>query len=268
MGELSSTLAVRQQRRRIFMMSAVVVVVLIVMVGAGGELFLRKKASGCIESLISDLTAAPTTVEFSKKPLLLQLVSKKVPYMEIDTADGNDAAMQLHARADEISIGGDGASIARLQGTGSVPYAWIVDTIRSGSSSQEQRAAGVKVAIEDFAGDEKAGTVTVHGTVTLFVVPIPFEFKLAPRLAAGNLDFQVRDASAASLNLPDAVSQTVINAVTDSVLPPFFDAGSFERFHVTDKSIDFDFTGRNMKLNDGSAGGAGGGSGDDPCSVS
>ncbi|MCF8609554.1 DUF2993 domain-containing protein [Gordonia sp. HY285] len=226
-------------RRRTYGLVAVAVVLLLVIAGVGTELYMRNKVTGCIENAFGDLTGASTDVSVSRKPMLLSVFGSSVPWVQVDTSDGEPTDMRLHARAEGIST--DGGTVDHLDGTGYLPYKRITEL-----SNDSGTQGGAKIT--DITADDKAGTIKISTEVPIAIISVPATVTLKPKLTNGAVDFQVTDATALMFGLPSDFAQPIVDQVTDSMFGPLFKQIKVDEFTVTKTGINFSFAGDDVNM--------------------
>ncbi|MBA4023489.1 MAG: DUF2993 domain-containing protein [Gordonia sp.] len=241
---------------------ALSIVLLLVISGVGSELYLRSKAKDCMEQSFGELTGASTSVSLSKQPMLFQWVSGKIPYVQVDTSDEGDSDMKLHARGDDITTGDNTTTIGGLKGEGYVPFGRIMELSQQDTTAQPTTptpdqgggltgllgSMGGGMTVESVTGNAAAGTVTLKASFSLLGIPIPAETELKPVTQNGKLTFEVVKASALTLGIPNSWAQTLVDQVSAGMFPPLFDDVSFDRLSVSDKGVEFAFSGNDIAL--------------------
>jgi hypothetical protein len=241
-------------------------VLLLVILGVGSELYLRSKSKDCLEQSFGELTGAPTSVSLSKKPMLMQWMSGEIPYVQVDTSDEGDSAMKLHARADDISSGDTDATVGELQGSGYVPFSRIMELSQQTQDSATTTdpnttdpsagsglggllsAMGGGLKVDKVTGNAAAGTITIGGNFQLLMFSLPAEAELKPITKDGKLTFEVVDASAASFGIPTSWAQLLVDQVSAGLFPPMFNQVRFDELKVTDRGVEFKFSGSDVAL--------------------
>lgn len=221
------------------------VLLLAVIGGVGTELYLRNKVTGCLEGAFSDLTGTSTTVSVSRGPLLLAWMRGNVDWVQVDTDDASaGTAMRLHARATDVSR--DGRTVQHLQGEAYVPYDRVVELTKEDTGSE--------ISIDSIKGDGDAGTITIDSRYRLAFLAIPATVVLKPVLNGGRVDFEVQDAKAFGIGLPNDFAQQLVDQVATAMLGPLFDEIEVEDLKATDKGIEFHFAGDDVNMQAASAG--------------
>jgi hypothetical protein len=262
----------RRPRRRVGMIvgvSTLVVLLVLVIAGVGSELYLRNATKDCLQKSFSDLTGTSTSVSLSKQPMLYQYVTKKVPYVQVDSSGDNGQGIELHGRADDITGRSDGTALGSLAATGTVPFARIValskQNAESGQASGEESSgdsSGLSglfggFTLSNVTGNQATGTMAIDATVSVAIFPIPVSTEIKPVITNGKLAFQVVKASAFVFGVPSNFAQTLVDGVSKSLFPPLFDELQFEKLSVTAQGVDFAVKGSNVVLNPDSLGGTG-----------
>lgn len=248
----------KRGRRRTYGLVAVAVVLLLVIAGVGTELYMRNKVTGCIENAFGDLTGASTEVSVSRKPMLLSVFGGDVPWVQVDTNDGEATDMRLHARAEGIST--DGGTVDHLGGNGYLPYERITEL-----SNDSNTESGAKIT--GIAADEKAGTIKVSTEVPIAIISVPATVTLKPKLVDGAVDFEVTDATAMMFGLPSDFAQPIVDQVTESMFGPLFKQIKVDKFSVAKTGIDFSFAGDDVNLKEAAESSESSGQSSGGCSI-
>ncbi|WP_132992308.1 LmeA family phospholipid-binding protein [Gordonia zhaorongruii] len=234
----------KRGRRRTIALVCSAVVLLLVIAGVGSELYLRHKVTSCMETAFGDLTGAPTDVSVSRKPVILSAFGSDVPWVQVDTADGDSTQMRLHARAEGIST--DGGSVQSMNGNGFLPYDRVTELSSGGGASGGP-------AIEKITADEGAGTLKVNANLQM-IISVPVSVTLKPKLTDGKVTFDVTDASALVFGVPQDFAQPIVDQMTKSMFGPMFDQITIQEFAVKQSGVDFGFSGHDVDLKSASTG--------------
>ena len=196
----------KPKRRKAVTISLIVVAALVVAL-IGGELFLRQRATSCMESQFESQLGSPVDVSLSWKPVLLQMTGKNVPYVEIDSkgsAFGPAQGMEVRARANDIKIT-DSADSSGTIGSSSADVTWSTDGILA--TLQAQPLGGMITAV---TADPTAGTlkVSVGGFADMTV---------QPKVQDGKIDVETVSAAILGLGLPTALVDGIVQALTDGL---------------------------------------------------
>lgn len=274
--------APKRPKRRTGLIVGVVslgLVLLLVIAGVGSELYLRNKAKDCLEQSFGDLTGTSTSVSLSKSPMLFQWASGKIPYVQVDTSDEGDSAMKLHARGDDIASEDDTTTIGALKGDGYVPFGRIMELSQQGQEGGNTQpttpapdeggglggllgSMGGGMTVESVTGNAAAGTVSIKGNFQLLMFPIPAEAELKPVVKDGKLTFEVVNASAATLGIPNTWAQALVDQVSAGMFPPLFNEVNFDKLSVSDKGVEFGVSGNDIAMTQENVG-----SSNETCSV-
>jgi hypothetical protein len=172
--------------------------------------------------------------------------------------------MKLHARADGIRSGDSEATIGELRGDGYVPFSRIMELSQQSQESPTQpttpdpgtesglggllASMGGGLQVDKVTGNAAAGTITIGGNFQLLMFSLPAEAELKPITKDGKLTFEVVDASAASFGIPTSWAQMLVDQVSAGLFPPMFDDVSFDQLQVTDRGVEFAFSGTDVAL--------------------
>ncbi|GAA3717688.1 LmeA family phospholipid-binding protein [Gordonia hankookensis] len=250
---------------KIIAASSAALVILLVIAAVGSELYLRNKATDCMQSAFSDLTGTETSVSLSRKPMLLQGFGNDIPFVQVDTAD-KPGEMRLHARAEGIKGDGDSSTIHSLVGTGFVPFDRVVAMSKSMTSGADSSASGAGqsgaaglmqgATIDSMTGNAADGTIQVDSSVQLAFLPIPVSTTIKPTLQDGHVHFEVVKANAFIFGIPADFAQQVVDSVSGSLFGQLNQV-TVKNLKVTDQGVDFAVDGDDVKLSGQVAGGSG-----------
>ncbi|WP_341267931.1 LmeA family phospholipid-binding protein [Gordonia malaquae] len=254
----SAPAANKHGRRRTIALISAAVVLLLVIAGVGSELYMRSKVTDCISNAFGGLTGASTDVSVSRKPMLLAVFGSEVPWVQVDTNDGDAADMRLHARAEGIST--DGGTVRSLKGSGYLPYKRITEL-----SNESQQSGGA--TIKSISADANAGTIKLETEVPIAILSIPATVTLKPTVTNGTVKFEVKDATALMFGLPSDFAQPIVDQVTTSMFGPLFKQIKVSDLKVTGSGIDFAFAGSDVNLKAASEGQSAAGESSGSCSI-
>ncbi|WP_137725202.1 DUF2993 domain-containing protein [Prescottella subtropica] len=197
--------APKPKRRKALVISLIVVAALVVAL-VGGELFVRQRATSCMESQLQSQLGSPVDVGLSWKPVLLQMTSKNVPYMTIDSAGssfGPAKGMQVHARANDIDMSATDDSSGTI-GSSTADVLWKTDGILATVQSESMGL------ITGVTPDPATGTLkfSVGGLADLTV---------RPAIADGQVQVETVGAEILGLGLPTSLVDGVVQALTASL---------------------------------------------------
>ncbi|MGW0038320.1 hypothetical protein [Gordonia sp. NPDC003376] len=248
-------------------LGAVGVVLLVVIALVGSELFFRSRVTNCLEDQLGEITGQPVSVSLSKKPVLLQVISKNLPYVQIDTDDsGGSSAIRLHVRADGVSQSGDAVTIDSVQGTGFVSFQRVVDLSKNGQFGLGGQGSGqtggttggtggtggqnflATTQITSLVGNPADGTIKVDAAAQLGFIPIPVSLTVKPVLEQGKVKFTAVEASAFIFGIPADYAQQFVDGFGDTLFGDLTDDITVQDLKVTEQGVDFSVTGSNLDL--------------------
>ncbi|GAB25833.1 hypothetical protein GOPIP_087_02250 [Gordonia polyisoprenivorans NBRC 16320 = JCM 10675] len=280
-----TTAPTKRGKGKFIALGAVGLVLVIIIALVGTELFLRSRATDCLEQQFGALTGQPTNVSISKKPILLQKFSNDYPYVQVDTSDSNSTQMQLHVRADGVSQDGNTVKVDSLAGTGYVPFQRVIELSKqgqlSGGSTDNSgtnggttnggtgtEGSGIlgSTQVSSVTGNAADGTIKVDAAVQVAIFPVPVSLTMKPVLDQGKVRFQVEQASAFVFGIPADFAQQFVDGFGDSLFGDLTKEIKVTSLKVTDQGVDFAVTGSNVDL--GSAAASTSSSGSAPtCSI-
>ncbi|CAM2983689.1 DUF2993 domain-containing protein [Prescottella defluvii] len=200
--------APKRPRRKAVLISLFVVAALVVAL-VGGELFLRQRATSCMESQFQSQLGSEVDVSLSWKPVLWQMVGKNVPYVKIDSSGssfGPAQGMQVHARANDIKIT-DSPDSSGTIGSSSADVTWSTDGILATVQSQSLGNLVSSVTPDSTAGTLKFA-VGPAGLADLTV---------RPTVQNGEVVVETVGAEILGLGLPTALVDGIVQTLTDSL---------------------------------------------------
>lgn len=239
--------------------------VLVVVIGLiGSELYLRKRATDCLEQQFSALTGTSTDVSLSRQPVLWQSLRDNYPFVQVDTDDSNPDTMRLHARGEGIGQSGNDLTVRSLNASGYLPFSRVTQLSESGAAGagtdgngggtggngDSGTGTGVvpNATIGSMTGNPADGTVQVDTTVQVAIFPVPVGVTIKPVVDNGDVRFEVVKANALIFGIPNDYAQQVVDGVTKSMFGPLFDQASVTDLTVTEQGVDFALTGSDMNI--------------------
>ncbi|WP_068159041.1 LmeA family phospholipid-binding protein [Rhodococcus phenolicus] len=181
---------------------AAVVVVALVAVLVGAEVYVRNRATTCLAQSLESELGTGVDVDLSWKPVLLQLIDKKVPSVTLDsddTAFGPAKEMTVHAVAKDVDLNATADSTGTI-GSSRAEVVWPASGILA--TVQEQSLGSLVTAVTP---DASAGTLrfTVGGEGLA-------EFTVRPVVQDGVVAVETVDASVLGFGLPTALVDGVV----------------------------------------------------------
>ncbi len=200
--------APKPTRRKALVISLLVVAALVV-ASIGGELFVRQRATNCMESQLQSQLGSPVDVGLSWKPVLLQMTSKKIPYVTIDSTGssfGPAQGMQVHARANDIAVTDSPDSSG---------------TIGSSTADATWKTAGILATVQSQTMGNLVSSVTpdpAAGTLKFAVGPAGLaDLTVRPTAQDGQIKVETVGAEILGLGLPTALVDGIVQTLTESL---------------------------------------------------
>ncbi|WP_440713987.1 LmeA family phospholipid-binding protein [Gordonia sp. FQ] len=255
-GSTTGTTPVVRTKRRLWRtvtLSVVAVLLLVVISGVGTELYLRHRVQSCLENAFKDMTGTSTDVSMPRGSMLLAWMRGEVAWVQVDTNDsGNGSAMRLHARATDVSS--NGKTVRTLRGTAYVPYS------RVKAMADEGGSAGGAPTIDSVTGSAADRSMTIDSNVPVAFLSVPATVVLLPtKTTDGKVEFQVKEAKAFGIGVPNDFAQDLVDQTTQAMLGPLFQEIQVNELTVSDQGIEFGFSGDDVNLQAASASTSGGG---------
>lgn len=221
---------------------------LLVIAGLGGtEFYLRHEVKQCISKAFGSLTGETATVALSSKPMLLQVLAKEIPFVEVNSSGSGEG--RLHLRVDDITSSGNQSTIGKIDGNGVMPFAQILATARAagpvsgGNDPTSQVGAASQLQSIKSNGD---GTFDVTVTVQAVIIPLPVTVTLRPTLQDGKPHLEVVQASMLVFGIPPDLAQNVVNDLTNAMFSEGLRDMKMSKFEVEGEGIAFALSGENI----------------------
>ncbi|GAA1481113.1 DUF2993 domain-containing protein [Gordonia sinesedis] len=248
----------KRGRGRTIALVSVGIVLLLIIGLIGSELYLRKRATDCLEQQFSALTGTSTDVSLSRQPVLWQSLRDEYPFVQIDTDDSQPDAMRLHARGEGIGQSGEDLTVQSLTASGYLPFSRVTQMSAeaggsgTGGTDNGNGTGGTGVVpnatIGSMTGNPADGTVEVETSVQVAIFPIPVGVTIKPVVDNGKVRFEVVKANALIFGIPNDYAQQVVDGVTKSMFGPLFDQTQVTDLTVTDGGVDFALRGSDMNI--------------------
>ncbi|NLE78925.1 MAG: DUF2993 domain-containing protein [Rhodococcus sp.] len=220
-------------RNRVLLIVMIVVAALVVALIAA-ELFVRNQVKSCMAQQFETQLGSQVDVGLAWKPVLLQSLDNKVPYVTIDSDDssfGPARQMEVHARVDDIQIERTAESSGTI-GSSEADIHWTTEGILA--TLQEQTFGGLISGVE---ADSNAGTLTFSvGPAGLA------EMTVKPTAAGGTVNIDTTGAEILGFGLPTDLVDGIVQTLTDS-LQTYPLGMAPTSVTVTDEAIDISLEG-------------------------
>lgn len=191
----------------------IVLAVLLVVVGVGtaAELYVRHRVTSCLTDAAATAVGGPVDIGLSRKPLLLSLVDRKVPYL---TADSDNAAfdtpggpqltdLRAQARFNGVHLPGSDGRGGYLDSSVAT-VSWPTQAIAS--SVRAQAFGGLVTQLSTDGGTLRVQFLGGLGTTTL-----------RPIVQAGRIVIETVDVRVFGLGLPTSPLQQVVNLLSGNL---------------------------------------------------
>ncbi|MBJ8339740.1 DUF2993 domain-containing protein [Antrihabitans sp. YC3-6] len=195
-------------RNKAVLISTLVVAALVAALIAG-EVIARHTAKKCMSQQFESQLGTQVDIGLSVKPMLLQLIDKKVPYVTVDSDDsafGPAKDMEVHARVNDVVVSESAQSSGTI-GSSSADIEWPTAGIQTTMS--EQLMGGL---ISGVRSSESDGTllfaVGPGGLATLTV---------KPRIVGDVVQVDTMQAQVLGIGLPTDLVDGVVKVISDSL---------------------------------------------------
>lgn len=220
-------------RNRVLLISLVVVAALVAALVAG-ELYARHTIKSCMTQQFKDEIGTQVDVGLSPKPMLLQLIDKKVPYITIDSDDtsfGPAKDMHVHVKVRDVEIT-DSQSSSGSVGSSEADVSWSDDGILT--TMQEQAFGGLISAVRSNETD---------GTLQFDVGPAGLaQMTVKPHLVGDTVQVDTMDASLFGIGIPTDLVDGIVKVISAS-LQTYPLGMTLKSFKVTDAGIEISLAG-------------------------
>lgn len=206
--EESEGMSARTGSKRNRLVIVLVVVAVLIAAVAAAEVYVRRQAENCLASEFESQLGSKVDVGLSWKPVLLQMVDKKIPSVTLssdDTSFGPAVGMQVQAQVNDVSLeqtpdsnGTIGSSTAEVQ--------WSTEGILA---TMQQQPFGSLIG--NVTASPDAGTLTFSvGTGGLI------DLEVRPHVTAGNtITVETTDARILGFGLPTELVDGVVQSLTE-----------------------------------------------------
>ncbi|MGW0044962.1 LmeA family phospholipid-binding protein [Rhodococcus sp. NPDC003348] len=222
----------RPKRNRVLTISLVVIVALVAVL-IGGELYVRHNVKQCMADQFQSQLGSQVDVGLSAKPVLLQAVDKKVPYITItsdDSSFGPAKDMHVVARVNDVDLTTSDTSGG---------------TIGSSTADVDWSTAGIAATIQGEAFGTLVTGVTSDqsaGTLQFQVLGNLAELTVKPTVSDGVVRVETIGAEIFGLGLPTDLVSGVVNILTSS-LQTFPLGMTAQSITVTDSGLQLSLAG-------------------------
>ncbi|WP_092802194.1 LmeA family phospholipid-binding protein [Rhodococcus globerulus] len=220
-------------RNRVLIILLVVIAVLVAAL-VGGELYVRNQVKSCMADQFQSELGSQVDVGLSWKPVLLQAIDKKVPYITIDSDDssfGPATGMQVHAKVNDINLQPSDGNSGTI-GSSSADVTWSTAGILA--TLQEQTFGGLVTGV---TADSAAGTLAFDvGPAGLAKLTVK------PTISNGVVDVQTVGAEILGFGLPTDLVDGIVQTLTDSLQTYPLDMKP-TKLTVTDDAIEISLEG-------------------------
>lgn len=197
----------RLTRKWVLIISALVVVALAAALCAG-EVYARHTAKDCLAGQFEKALGSKVTVGLSKRPMLIQLLTKDVPYVTIDSDDtkfGPAIGMKVHAQASDINIERD-AKRAGSVGSSTADVTWDTDGI---TKTLQGQYGGLVQSVKTNPGD---------GTLEFALGPGGFaKLVVRPRVENEKVVASTSQATVLGFGFPTTLPDGIVALISSSL---------------------------------------------------
>ena len=221
-------------RNRVLLISLVVVAALVAALIAG-ELYARHTIKSCMTQQFKDEIGTHVDVGLSPKPMLLQLIDKKVPYITIDSDDtsfGPAKDMHVHVKVRDVEITDDSQTSSGTVGSSVADASWSDDGILT--TMQDQAFGGLVSAVRSNESD---------GTLQFDVGPAGLaELTVKPHLVGDTVQVDTMNASLFGIGIPTDLVDGIVKVISAS-LQTYPLGMTPKSFKITDTGLEISLSG-------------------------
>ncbi|QKT06195.1 DUF2993 domain-containing protein [Gordonia sp. X0973] len=247
-----------KRNRKRWIGAGIVAALVVALVGLGaGELYLRHEVKACMAKAFGSLTGEKTDVSLSAKPMLLQALTKKIPFVEVNSSGSGDG--RLHLRVDDIAAAGNQSTISKVDGDGIMPFTQLLATARAGNGFGAGQSDDPSAdPLGQLAGNAQLesirsngdGSFDVTATVQAVIIPLPVTVTLKPDVANGKPHLTVVKANMLAFGIPPNFAQTVVDNLTQAISGPMLKGMTLTKFEVQGEGLAFALHGQNVTVDE------------------
>ncbi|QNG19888.1 DUF2993 domain-containing protein [Rhodococcus triatomae] len=197
-----------KKRNRVLVVALVLVAVLVAAFAAS-ELYLRRQVQSCMASQFESQLGSKVDVGLSWKPVLLQSIDKRVPYVTLesnDTSFGPAVGMDVQARVDDVHIEETPDSNGTI-GSSTAEVRWSTAGILA---TMHQQPFGTLIG--NVVSDPAAGTLTFSvGPGGLA------DLEVRPHISGDTIAVETVGAEILGFGLPTDLVDGVVQTLTESL---------------------------------------------------
>lgn len=194
-------------KRNMALTIALVVIVALVAALVGAEFYIRHNVKQCMADQFQSELGSQVDVGLSAKPMLLQAIDKKVPYITISSAGssfGPAQGMDVTARVNDVDLTATDTSGGSI-GSSTADIDWSTAGILA--TIQAQPFGNL---VTDVASDAAAGTLQ-------FQVLGLAELTVKPQVDAGAVNVETVGAELLGLGIPTDLVSGIVDVLTSSL---------------------------------------------------
>ncbi|MCW4353333.1 DUF2993 domain-containing protein [Hoyosella sp. YIM 151337] len=198
----------KRRGRSIALIVVAVLFVGIAAVGIGSEFYLRNRVSDCMAQSLSQSVGSDVAVSMSRKPMLMQMVDGKTPWVEVTSMGdrlGDADGMHMDLRLEGVHSFDDG-EIATTVERSTADITWSAPGILA--TLQRQGVLAVVTAVEPRPADQTLGIQIVGAILSVTV---------APSVQNEAINLEVTDANLLGIGIPRELPQAIIQTIGDGL---------------------------------------------------
>ncbi|MFD4292238.1 DUF2993 domain-containing protein [Rhodococcus sp. NPDC058505] len=226
------TASTRTKRTRALTIALVVIVALVAVL-IGGELYLRNNVKQCLASQFESQLGSQVDLGLSPKPVLLQAIDKKVPYVTIasdDSSFGPAKDMHVEARVNDLDL---------------TTSATSGGTVGSSTADIDWSTEGIAATIQGESFGSLVSAVTsdaAAGTLQFQVLGNLAQLTVRPTVSGGVVQVETVGAEILGLGLPTDLVSGIVDMLTSS-LQSFPLGMTAQSLTVTDSGLQLSLAG-------------------------
>ena len=193
-------------RNRAVLISSLIVAALVAALIAG-EFYARHTAKKCMSEQFRNDLGTNVDIGFSAKPMLLQLIDSKVPYVTVDsddTAFGPAQQMKVHARANDVDIEQTSQSSGTI-GSSSAAISWPTEGI---DATLQKEIGGLVNGVTSDAAEGTLNFSVLSGLATV---------KVKPQIVGDKVEVETMEAKVIGLGIPADLVDGIVNTISSSL---------------------------------------------------
>lgn len=205
----------------------------LVAVGIGSEFYLRNRVSNCLAQSVEQSVGSDVDVTISSRPMLLQWMDGKTPYVEVTSAEprfGGAEGMDLQLRLNDVQSSTDSAAGTTISGS-TATVNWSAEGI-----AQTLRSQGIGMIVSGVTAnpDDQTLEIAILGSLAGITAK--------PMVVGDTIKIEVTEATLFGMGIPTELPQQIVDILTKGLTQYPLELKP-EALTVTDTGIEVNLVG-------------------------